>query len=327
MQRWRTEQPRTITILLARAAVMVMIVVAGILIAAQMIGALIDVPTLALRVHSGYALVDPLRGVWFWNPMGLTGSYSPVLWSSDSVWRAHLSLEALGSSAVTIREVWTGEVICNINTDLDRLEFTRFFDWQREEGLLLYSSSAIYHVDVTACTLDEILRVDEGTIRSVSQAGSLLAFVAGVYDQQHVYLLDTLSGEVQQISQTSPHYSDGIFPYVAWPVREVAPDQWEYQADTLLYGDGDEFHVYTTATGETQSIYDVDSRMFWSGNSTTILSETDYSDQPRLVPVTIYAFEDGRLSTQPIPRTPGVLYAQCLQLLVVRRQRLFLRRR
>lgn len=309
MQGWRGEQPRTITRLIARAALIVVIGASLIVAVAQMIGTLIDVPTLVVRVRSGYAFTDPLRGVWFWNPMGMSTSYSPVLWSSDSVWMARLTPERLGSPNLTVREAWTGRVVCRIETDLDSLEFARFFDWQRDEGLLLYSPAAIYRADLNACTLDEILRVDY-TINSASQAGSLLAFIAGVGDQRHVYLLNVTTGEVQQISQAPLDNSNDIPAYVTWPFREVAPDQWQYHSDYLLYSDRDEFHVYTTATGETQSVYDVDSRMFWGGNSTTILSEAGYNDQPRLVPISMYAFEDGRLSDQPIFHEPQVYYTR-----------------
>jgi hypothetical protein len=308
MQGWRGEQPRTITQLIARAALSVMIGAALIVAVAQMIGTLINVPTLTLRVRSGYSLVDPLRGVWFWNPMGMSSSYAPTLWSNDGAWVARLTPQQLGSPNLTVREAWTGRVVCRIETDLDSLEFAQFFNWDRGEGLLLYSPTAIYHADVNACTLDEILYVED-TINRVSQAQSSLAYIAGLGNQRHAYLLDLTSGDVQQISQTPLEYSPELFAYVAWPFREVAPDQWAYQSDYLLYGDADEFHVYTTATGETQSVYDVDSRMFW-GEGSIIISESRYSDQPRLVPITMYAFEDGRLSDQPIFHEPQVYYAR-----------------
>jgi hypothetical protein len=260
MQGWRGEQPRTITRLIARVALMMMIGAVGIVVAALLIGALIASDALAYRMGEGYVFRDLARGTSYWRDLDLPAEFIPEGWSNDSRHHATLTLREDGSRTLRVNDLRENAIRCEVVIPGDFV-YTYFLAWSDDTTLLYAHStvdeSGVYRFDLATCTSTHLADVD-GRLDYARIAKPYVAFIGERRGEYTVYVLNVETGDLMRLNY-QPFQSTSVYAF--W--RPV--DQQRIRGDSccLMYGDGNSLHLYQPETAATQSINSVWGLAYW----------------------------------------------------------------
>lgn len=301
MQGWRGEQPRTITRLIARVALMMMIGAVGIVVAALLIGALIASDALAYRMGDGYVFRDLARGTSYWRDLDLPAEFIPEGWSNDSQHHATLTLREDGSRTLRVNDLRENAIRCEVIIPGDFV-YTYFLAWS-DDTTLLYShstvdESGVYRFDLATCTSTHLADVD-GRLDYARVAKPYAAFIVLQRGQVVFYVLDIETGEIVRLND-EPFSGNSMYAF--W--RPV--DQQRLRGDSccLLYGDSNSLNLYQPATAAIQSIDNEGRFAYWLNQDTVVIYASQQNTQFSVVQLRPY--EDDQIG-DPLVSIPNTL--------------------